>query len=183
MCDPRGSSQGHEFTRWWLSFHSSYPGAYLQIRWKAAHCPPACRSPRAPDSSAGWGAGGQQGLRGKPGRKIRGEQGGGSAEWEHAEEKTEVKRTKRAEESKPLRWPQNPLHKRSHSVCSFLGKPTCGGLNHHTHRHARVCRGGYKHRRRHQLVWARLKVCFTLYVIFIYFITVTGVSIVMKLTS
>lgn len=79
MCDPRGSSQGHEFIRWWLSLHSSYPGAHLQIRWKAAHCLPACRSPAAPDSSAGRGAGSQQGLRGKPERKIRGEQGGGSA--------------------------------------------------------------------------------------------------------
>lgn len=156
MCDPRGSSQGHEFIRWWLSFHSSYPGAYLQIRWKAAHCPPVCHSPAAPDRSAGWGAGSQQGLRGKPGTENKRGAGRRECKGERMQKRRQRSREQRERKrGNHSAGPQNPLHfsfsfwvpKRCHSVCSFPGKPACGELNHHTRRHARVCRGGYKHRR------------------------------------
>lgn len=160
-------------------------------RWEAAHCQPACHSPAAPDRSAGWGAGVQQGLRGKPGTEKK--RGAGKRECKG--ERMQKRRKQRSREQRERKRGNHTLGLKT--SCTFFilcpkegvtvsavfwGNPRVE-LNHHTGRHARVCQGGYKHRRWHQLVWARLKVSFTLYVMFIYFINITAVSIVMKLTS
>lgn len=93
-------------------------------------------------------------------RKTRTENKRGAGRRECKSERMQKRRQRSREQRARQRGnhsagPQNPLRfsfsfcvpKRCHSVCSFLGKPTCGELNHHTRRHARVCQGGYEHRR------------------------------------
>ena len=118
---------------------------------------PACRSPVSPDRSAGWGAGSQQGLRGKPGTENK--RGAGMRECKG--ERSQKRRKQRSREQRERARGNHTLDRKTsctclfHSVsqrgcdgvCSFLGKPACRELNHHTGRHARVCRVGYKHRR------------------------------------
>lgn len=126
-------------------------------RWEAVHCQPARHSPTAPDRPAGWGAGIQQGLRGKPGTEKK--RGAGKRQCKG--ERVQKRRKQRSREQRERKSGNHTLglktsctflfHSVSQrgcdSVCSFLGKPTCRELNHHTGRHARVCQGGYKHRR------------------------------------
>ena len=113
---------------------------------------PACRSPVSPDRSAGWGAGSQQGLRGKPGTENK--RGAGMRECKG--ERSQKRRKQRSREQRERERGNHTLDRKTsctclfHSVsqrgcdgvCSFLGKPACRELNHHTGRHARVVSRG-----------------------------------------
>ena len=148
MCDPRGSSQGHELIRRWLSFHSSYPGAYLQIGGR--QCTASLRA-TVPRLQTGLQDGEQASSKGYRELKRRGEQGRGSAArvkgCRREESRGQENRESGREET--TRWASKPAALFFFIVtvsAVFWGNPRVE-LNHHTGRHARVCQGGYKHRR------------------------------------
>ena len=135
MCDPRGSSQGHELIRRWLSFHSSYPGAYLQIGGRQCTASLRARVPRLQTGLQDGEQASSKGYEENRELKRRGEQGRGSAArvkgCRREESRGQENRESGREET--TRWASKPAalfffivsQRGCDSVCSFLGKPTC----------------------------------------------------------
>lgn len=109
MCDPRGSSQGHELIRQWLSFHSSYPGAYLQIGGRQRTASLCTTVPRLQTDLQDGEQASSKGWEENRELKRRGEQGRGSARVKGCRrEESRGQENRESGRAETTRWASKP---------------------------------------------------------------------------